>query len=266
MLLRSLATLARHSGPAPPAAAAAAAARRLAASAADGGGGASWAPSWLRSRLPAALGGEREELAALQDLTMDSYLTSLRGARKLGGLTGYAAGTSSAGDATAQGTLRLFEGIIDAMAPAERAEPGSAAAFGPAARARVAAAAGASPEQVDDCVARFLWTRKMSGHMAELRKAGKPMPKSVDEVERMLGSWRDFKRSGAGGGGGGRSGRMVAAGAAGAGGAPCPLAGQPVGRNTRCPATRRAYKNCCGRGAAAAALAAAAPAAAAVGL
>ena len=34
----------------------------------------------------------------------------------------------------------------------------------------------------------------MTSRMAALKKAGKPMPKTMDEVEQTLGSWRGHKQ------------------------------------------------------------------------
>lgn len=35
------------------------------------GGQSSWMPNWMKSRLPSALGGEREALKEMEDLTLD---------------------------------------------------------------------------------------------------------------------------------------------------------------------------------------------------
>lgn len=80
--------------------------------------------------------------------------------------------------------------------------------------------------------------------MAELKREGKEMPKSVDEVERLLGNWRQYK----GEAGGTAASGAVPLNAQGPKGLPCPLAGVQAGRNTKCPLTRKAYKACCGKG------------------
>lgn len=38
----------------------------------------------------------------------------------------------------------------------------------------------------------------MVDRLQALKKAGKPMPKTIDEVEQQLGTWQDFKQSGGG--------------------------------------------------------------------
>ena len=41
---------------------------------------------------------------------------------------------------------------------------------------------------MDDCIAKYMWVKQMSSRMAELKRAGKPLPKTVGEVEQMLGN------------------------------------------------------------------------------
>jgi hypothetical protein len=79
--------------------------------------------------------------------------------------------------------------------------------------------------------------------VAQLKKEGKEMPQSVDELERMLGTWRQYKTESEGAGGG----AAVPLGHTGPKGQPCPLAGMPVGRNTKCELTNKAFKACCGK-------------------
>lgn len=172
-----------------------------------------------------------------------AYASSLKQARRLGGLSGFVHGSSNGKDPTAQGTLRLYEAIIGAMQPAERAD---VAQFGQAERQRVAQEVGCSLAQVEDCMARYLWMRAMTSRLAQLKREGKPMPTSVGELESMLGTWQQYKADRPGQGGD-RSG-FAALNATGPGGVPCPLAGLQVGKNTKCTLTRKAYKACCGRG------------------
>jgi hypothetical protein len=207
----------------------------------DGQRGSSWVPSWMKSKLPAALGGTKP----IEDLTMDTFASSLKQARRLGGISGFVHGTSAGNDPTAQGTMRLFEGIIAQMEAGEKEDLGT---FGPAQRQRVAAAAGCTLAQVDDCIARYSWMRATTARMAQLQREGKAMPKSVGEVESMLGTWRDYKTTGPSGDGGGGDGPgAVPRSQRSAKGQPCPLAGQQVGKSTKCPLTRKAFKACCGK-------------------
>lgn len=41
--------------------------------------------------------------------------------------------------------------------------------------------------QVDDCIAKYEWMAHMTKQMAALKRAGKPLPQSVEEMEGMLG-------------------------------------------------------------------------------
>lgn len=147
---------------------------------AAGGGGGGWMPSFLRSRLPSMLGGTRQ-VDELEDLTLDKYAAAVKRARQLGGLTGFVHGSAGVNDAATRGSMRLYEQIIEAMREEERADLGL---FNAAARARVAAEVGCTTTQVDDCIARFLWMRSMTSKMAQLKRQGKEMPTTVEEVER----------------------------------------------------------------------------------
>ncbi|KAH7617739.1 hypothetical protein Ndes2526B_g07604 [Nannochloris sp. 'desiccata'] len=225
------------------------------------GGGIS---SWVKSKIPFALGGNREEVTQLENLSIDDFREGLKQARRMGALTGFASGTSSASDPAAQGTLRLFENIITAMTPEEKTE--AATQFSSSSRERIAAEVGCSVMQVDDCVARYRWMRSMTVRMAQLKKDGKEMPKSIDELEAMLGTWKQHKQlrtttsapvspglkasSTIGSSSGGIEVPIDAVSRLIKGEASnqlCGLAGQNVGKNTKCPLTKKSYKACCGR-------------------
>ena len=177
----------------------------------------------------------------------------------MGALTGFASGTSAASDPAAQGTLRLFENIIMAMTPDEKLN--AATEFSSTSRERIASEVGCSVMQVDDCVARYRWMRSMTVRMAELKKEGKPMPKSIDELEAMLGTWKQHKQvrttapivgSTSGSTSNDSSGGIevpvdTTSRLKGFNNQPCGLAGQSVGKNTKCPLTKKSYKACCGR-------------------
>ena len=45
----------------------------------------------------------------------------------------------------------------------------------------------ARSSQVDDCIAKFEWMAQMTQQMAAMKRAGKPMPASIDEIEAKLG-------------------------------------------------------------------------------
>jgi hypothetical protein len=177
----------------------------------------------------------------LEDLTLDSYLTQISRARKLAALGSAIGGAGRASaDPQAQGNLRLYETIIGAMDPAHRADP---ATFDAAARAAVAGRTGASVAQVDDCMAKFEWTREMMRVLAARKAAGQDMPASVEELEAVMGDWRARRRGSGGGVGGGVGGGQAATGA-------CPFEGRAApGRNAVCPKTGKKWKNCCGRAA-----------------
>ncbi|KAK9808757.1 hypothetical protein WJX72_003095 [[Myrmecia] bisecta] len=152
--------------------------------------GGSWMPSWLKSRLPGVLGGTRE-YDELEDLDLDKFAKTLKQARQLGSLTGFVSGSSQINDPMAKGNLRMYESIVGAMTTEEKHDLRT---FGPASKQRVAAAAGCTVAQVDDCLAKYQWMKTMTSRVAKLKKEGKPIPKTVEEVEQQLGNWRSFKQ------------------------------------------------------------------------
>jgi hypothetical protein len=217
---------------------------------ADGQDGttASWVPQWMRSKLPASLGGDgtREQIREMEDLDMDSYLKQLKMARRLGSMTGSAFGTSNASDFGSQGFLLLSEKVIERMTPEERADIST---FTIERRRFVAQDVDCSMEQIDDCIARFSWTKHMMKTLAEHRKRGHDMPSTMDELEKITGTWRQFRS---------QSGAPQSVQSSGSitlpidavspkDGKPCGLAGMSVGRSTKCPRFRKSYKACCGR-------------------
>ena len=42
--------------------------------------------------------------------------------------------------------------------------------------------------QVDDCIAKYQWMAYMTKQMAALKKAGKPVPQTIDDVEAQFGN------------------------------------------------------------------------------
>ncbi|KAL4854526.1 hypothetical protein ACK3TF_004697 [Chlorella vulgaris] len=216
---------------------------------------------WLAQRMPASLGGIKDG-----ELDIETFASSITQARRLGGLTGFVHGTSAISDSTVQGGLRLFEHIIGAMRPEEKKD---LALFDRAARQRVAAEARCTTGQVDDCIARFLWTQQMTRRvgwlaaclagvfgvqrrgclggqqLAALKKEGKELPNDMAALEARLGTWRSYKTEHDTADGG--SAAAVPLAHLDAKGKPCGLAGMPVGKNTKCPTTKRSFKACCGK-------------------
>ncbi|KAI3434914.1 hypothetical protein D9Q98_002968 [Chlorella vulgaris] len=192
---------------------------------------------WLAQRMPASLGGIKDG-----ELDIETFASSITQARRLGGLTGFVHGTSAISDSTVQGGLRLFEHIIGAMRPEEKKD---LALFDRAARQRVAAEARCTTGQVDDCIARFLWTQQMTRQLAALKKEGKELPNDMAALEARLGTWRSYKTEHDTADGG--SAAAVPLAHLDAKGKPCGLAGMPVGKNTKCPTTKRSFKACCGK-------------------
>ncbi|KAI8101357.1 hypothetical protein M9435_001463 [Picochlorum sp. BPE23] len=87
--------------------------------------------------------------------------------------------------------------------------------------------------------------------LAAYRKKGNPMPKTMEELEQVVGKWQSFRSSEAGVASSGvaSSGSIVIAmdAVSPKDGKPCGLAGMTVGRSTKCPRFRKSYKACCGK-------------------
>jgi uncharacterized protein YecA (UPF0149 family) len=91
-------------------------------------------------------------------------------------------------------------------------------------KAEVAAECGCTVRDVEDVVAKYEWAKEANRRVMKLKEEGKPLPKSLDEVEAMMG------------------GRWSAA-------ASVNLAktGQ-LSRNAACPCgSGKKYKRCCGK-------------------
>ena len=82
----------------------------------------------------------------------------------------------------------------------------------------------------------------MTSTLASLKRSGGRLPASMDELEAVVGDWRQYRSTTQAGGGGAGQQQFE-----GPGGRACPLVGAQPGRNTKCPLTRKAYKACCGR-------------------
>lgn len=205
--------------------------------------GTSWMPSWLKARLPETLGGAKEP--ASEELDLDKYAGTLRQARRMGSVANLIPGVARA---SATESLHLYESIISAMQPQEKQQLQS---FNASARHRVAQHVKCNVSQVDDCIAKYLYMKSMTGKVKQLKDEGKPMPKDYQQLEREFGNWQSFRTA--------TPDNLVDTKSAPAGsekvpsdakspkGYPCPWAGQSVGRSTKCPATKKSFKACCGK-------------------
>ena len=207
----------------------------------------SFLPGWMKSRLPGVLGGNREEIQEMSNLDMSAYLNQLKMARRLGSMTGNAFGSSNASDPGTQGFLLMSEKVIERMTEDERQHPTDGTRFTDTRRAEIAEDVGCSVEQIEDCIARYMWTKHMMSSLAEHRKKGHDMPKTMQELERLTGRWTDFKQHYGRQSKQSPGGIVVPVDAQSPKGGPCGLAGMTVGRSTKCPRMRKSYKACCGR-------------------
>ncbi|CAM6036584.1 unnamed protein product [Sphagnum compactum] len=153
-----------------------------------------------------------------QDLTMENFADELKKARQFGSLTTFGRGLPRGGEMSAVKSLERQEGILRALA---RRDPVRVAGQH---KAEVAAECGCTVRDVEDVVAKYEWAKEANRRVMKLKEEGKPLPKSLDEVEAMMG------------------GRWSAA-------ASVNLAktGQ-LSRNAACPCgSGKKYKRCCGK-------------------
>ena len=252
---------------------------RWASDDAGGSGSSSYLPQWVRNALPSALGGDKDTLRELEGLTMDAYLTQITAARcvlrhsrfeasvhplptlsvtlsqahltlspnlprKLGSISGSAFG-AKASDPGTQGFLRSTELVIGALTPEEKGNESLTSA-------RVAALSkelDLTVEQIHAVMGRYRYTKHMMAVLAQRKREGKELPKSIEEVEQLTGNWRSFiADSSSNDAASGGQGIFIPANAVHPKGGHCGLAGMYVGRSTKCPRYRKSFKACCGKG------------------
>ena len=46
--------------------------------------------------------------------------------------------------------------------------------------------------KVDDCLKKYMWSRDMMGGLAKLKREGRPMPKTIDEFQQLMGTQHVF--------------------------------------------------------------------------
>lgn len=83
-------------------------------------------------------------------------------------------------------SLETVRGISRVMTEGEKTELST---FSVAGRQRVAQDAKCTVAQVDDCVAKYLWMREMLAGVAQAKREGKPVPKSIEDMEQSLGTY-----------------------------------------------------------------------------
>eukprot|EP00245_Coleochaete_scutata_P013624 TRINITY_DN5606_c0_g1_i1.p1 TRINITY_DN5606_c0_g1~~TRINITY_DN5606_c0_g1_i1.p1 ORF type:complete len:260 (+),score=46.92 TRINITY_DN5606_c0_g1_i1:131-910(+) len=151
---------------------------------------------------------------------MNNFLKQLRDAQRLGSLASFGRGLPRGGEKVVAQSLKQQEAIVLAMNDEERADPNSLTAEG---KARVAKACGCKVVDVDILLQKYDWMKRASRKMVALKKEGKPIPKTMEEVEALMGEkWVPSQR---------------------------PSDGSPPSRNGPCPCgSGKRYKRCCGAG------------------
>jgi len=139
--------------------------------------------SWS-DRLKSMLGlaeTRPEAASSLESIDGNVYLQQMKTAAKMGGLAGFARGQVA--QATAKALHRQVE-ILEGLSAQERERLHE---LEPRAKTRLVQNLGCSPKEVEDVVRKFIATRNVFAKVGQLRKEGKPMPQSFEELSNLVG-------------------------------------------------------------------------------
>ncbi|CAM6103658.1 unnamed protein product [Calypogeia fissa] len=125
--------------------------------------------------------------AAVDDLNLEKFADELRKAQAFGKLTQFGRGLPRGGEAVAARSLQRQEEILRKLASyspdGQRLEAKH--------KSEVATQCGCTMKDVNDVLGKYEWAREANARMMRLKAEGKPLPKSLDEVEKMMGSrWK----------------------------------------------------------------------------
>ncbi|CAM6129673.1 unnamed protein product [Calypogeia fissa] len=125
--------------------------------------------------------------AAVDDLNLEKFADELRKAQAFGKLTQFGRGLPRGGEAVAACSLQRQEEILRKLASyspdGQRLEAKH--------KSEVATQCGCTVKDVNDVLGKYEWAREANARMMRLKAEGKPLPKSLDEVEKMMGSrWK----------------------------------------------------------------------------
>ncbi|GAB4835960.1 hypothetical protein Ancab_000879 [Ancistrocladus abbreviatus] len=156
--------------------------------------------------------------ASDQSFTLLHFADSLSKARKLGTLKQYMVGRSS--EATFADAFEKQEGILRYLGGVDPTGEN----LQNSQKQEAAKQCKCTIAEVENALAKFLWAKEAQKKLEKLKEEGKPMPKSMAEVQKLMGSTPlDLARSNLA-----KSGR--------------------ISRNALCPCgSKKRYKRCCGK-------------------
>ncbi|OIS97306.1 PREDICTED: uncharacterized protein LOC109234573 isoform X2 [Nicotiana attenuata] len=180
------------------------------------------ASSWMDKIKGAFTGGQKTssepELPTSQSFTLPRFADELSKARKLGTLKQYIVGRSS--EATFADAFEKQESIIRYLGALDPTGEN----LQPIQKQEAAKHCKCTIADVENTLAKFTWAKEAQTKLEKMKEEGKPMPKNMAEVQKLMGSSpMDVARSNLA-----KSGH--------------------ISRNAFCPCgSKKRYKRCCGK-------------------
>lgn len=153
-----------------------------------------------------------------ESFTLLQFAEQMRSARKLGKLKNYVVGRSS--EATFADSFQKQEAIIRYLGGVDP----NGENIGPSQKMEAAKQCKCTVADVENVLSKFTWAKAAQTKMEQLKAEGKPLPKSMAEIQKLMGSTPlDVARSN------------------------LAKSGQ-ISRNKPCPCgSGKLYKRCCGK-------------------
>ncbi|KAL8553726.1 hypothetical protein ACS0TY_002137 [Phlomoides rotata] len=174
--------------------------------------------SWMDKVKGVLTGRKSEPEGSSGSFTLLQYAEQMRTATKLGKLKNFVVGRSS--EATFANAFEKQEAIIRYLGGVDPTGEN----IGPSQKKEAAKQCNCTVADVENTLSKFTWAKAAQAKMEQLKAEGKPLPKSMTEIQKLMGSTPlDVARSN------------------------LAKSGQ-IGRNTPCPCgSRKLYKRCCGK-------------------
>ncbi|KAK9062254.1 hypothetical protein SSX86_019440 [Deinandra increscens subsp. villosa] len=177
--------------------------------------------SWM-NKIKGAFTGKKSDSSATeeaisQSFTLFKFADELKNARKLGTFKQYMVGRSS--EATFADAFEKQEAIIRVLGGYDPTGEN----LQPSQKQEAAKKCNCTIAEVENTLAKFTWAKEAQKKIEKLKEEGKPMPKSLAEVQKLMGSTpMDVANS-----------SMAKSG--------------QISRNALCPCgSKKRYKRCCG--------------------
>ncbi|CAN1182536.1 hypothetical protein LINPERHAP2_LOCUS36025, partial [Linum perenne] len=171
--------------------------------------------SWMESIKGVFTGKKKEEgenpMETAASFTLTRFADELKKAQKVGSFKQYIVGRSS--EATFSDAFAKMEAVIRYLST-----------FDPAGEQAAAKHCNCTIAEVESALAKFTWAKQAQAKLDKMKEEGKPMPKSLAEVQKLMGNTpMDLARSN------------------------LAKSGQ-ISRNAFCPCgSKKRYKKCCGK-------------------